>query len=118
MKDIITFVEDLYRDFNKRNIENVIANMTEDVQWANGMEGGYCSGQQQVREYWTRQFSMVNPTVTPIEIDVDGDVARVKVHQVVHDLKEQLLLDQLVVHVFKFQDGKVKRFDIEESAPR
>ena len=116
MKDIITFVEDLYRNFNSRNIETVIANMTEDVQWANGMEGGYCSGQHQVRDYWTRQFSMINPTVTPIEIDVDGDVARVKVHQVVHDIDEKLLLDQVVVHAFRFQDGKIKSFDIEESA--
>ena len=41
MSNLINFFQDLYKNFNDRKIELVIVNMTEDVKWANGMEGGY-----------------------------------------------------------------------------
>ena len=54
------FFQQLYQDFNARNIDLVIAHLTEDVQWANGMEGGFIHGHDGVREYWTRQFKLIS----------------------------------------------------------
>ncbi|HEX5154094.1 MAG TPA: nuclear transport factor 2 family protein [Parafilimonas sp.] len=52
MEDIKSFFKNIYQDFNKRNMESVIDNMTDDVRWANGMEDGYIYGRAAVREYW------------------------------------------------------------------
>ncbi|HMG86558.1 MAG TPA: nuclear transport factor 2 family protein [Terracidiphilus sp.] len=60
-----------YRDFNSRNIDAVISCMHPEVEWANGMEGGHVHGKDEVRAYWTRQFTMLNPHVEPIQIEPD-----------------------------------------------
>ena len=45
----------------------------------------------------------------------DGATA-VEVHQVVHDLNGTLLLEETVLHVFRIEGGKVKRFDIKSAS--
>ena len=112
MKDVKSFFKNLYRDFNERNIESVINNMTADVQWANGMEGGYVYGRDAVREYWTRQFGLINSKVTPLKIEEDKEIVKIKVHQVVYDLNGNLLADEIVEHYFHLRDGCIIRFDI------
>jgi len=114
MDNINHFFQELYTHFNERKIDQVIARMTDDVKWANGMEGGYVYGQNGVREYWTRQFAMVSSNVTPLAIEAENGVVRIKVHQVVHDLNGKLLADEIVYHFFHLQDDKVARFDIGE----
>jgi hypothetical protein len=39
-EDRLQDIERLYVLFNRREIEAVLARLTEDVHWANGMEGG------------------------------------------------------------------------------
>jgi hypothetical protein len=116
MDNINSFFQELYKFFNERNIDLVIAQMTDDVKWANGMEGGHVYGHNGVREYWTRQFTMVRSNVTPLEIDKEDGVVQVKVHQVVHDLNGKLLADEIVYHFFHLRDNKVALFDIGEKA--
>ena len=107
-----------YRDFNARNIEAVISQMHPQVEWANGMEGGHVHGKDAVREYWTRQFKTVNPHVDPVSIDPDtNNHWVVTVHQVVHDIKGNLLLDTTVYHTYQFRDGLISRMDIAETSP-
>ena len=60
-----------YRDFNARRLEAVLARMQPDVVWPNGMEGGYVYGHEGVRNYWTRQWAILDPHVEPIEITRD-----------------------------------------------
>ena len=112
LEHIKSFFENIYQDFNERNIESVIDNMTEDVQWANGMEGGYVYGRDAVREYWTKQFNLINSKVKPLQIEGDGDVIKIKVHQVVHDLNGNLLVDEIVTHYFHLRNDSITRFDI------
>src|SRR5258706_2198540 len=65
----------IYENFNKRNIDFVINNMTSDVKWANGMDGGFVYGNEGVREYWTKQFKLVSSNVTPLEIgEKNGEI--------------------------------------------
>lgn len=106
----------IYDRFNARDMESVLAAMHEDVTWANGMEGGHVHGRDGVRTYWTRQWAMVDPHVEPVGFSAtpDGEIV-VEVHQVVRDLDGNLLVDQMVGHIFRIENGLVKRFDIRGS---
>ena len=95
-----------------------------DVAWANGMYGGYAYGREAVREYWTGQWAIVSPRVDPVGFrsKADGSIA-VEVRQSVRDLEGRPvqgqahgLEDKMVTHLFRFRDGKVARFDIEDAA--
>ncbi len=109
-------VEQLYRGFNSRDIDSVLAALSEDVAWANGMDGGHVHGREAVRAYWTQQWAAIDPRVDPVQIteSEDGSTA-VEVHQVVKDLEGKLLLDETVRHVFHIKNGYVTRFDIENA---
>jgi ketosteroid isomerase-like protein len=115
MTDDVELLRHVYARFNARDMEGVLAKMHEDVVWANGMDGGYVNGRNGVREYWTRQWGMVDPRVEPVGFSrsSDGDVM-VEVQQVVHDLEGNLLLNRVVGHVFRIEDGLIRRFDIRD----
>ena len=112
MDSINTFFQELYKNFNDRQIEKVIGHMTENVRWANGMEGGFVYGHEAVRAYWTRQFAMISSIVTPLEIDDQNETVTIKVHQLVHDLNGKELSDEIVHHIFHMQNNKIAEFDI------
>jgi hypothetical protein len=103
-----------YLDFNARRIDAVLARMHPDVDWPNGMEGGRVLGHDEVRAYWTRQWSLIDPHVAPLKIEPD-EVGRtvVTVHQVVRNLDGKILVDQIVHHAYKIRDGLIERMDIE-----
>ncbi|HEY4294340.1 nuclear transport factor 2 family protein [Luteibacter sp.] len=103
----------LYDGFNKRDIEAVLAELADDVAWANGMEGTHVHGRDAVRDYWTFQWSVIDPAVKPLSVACgEGGVAIVEVHQVVRDLQGQILLDEVIHHSFRIKDARVLRFDI------
>ena len=105
-----------YRDFNARRIEDVLARMHPDVEWANGMEGGHVNGREGVRAYWTRQWSILDPHVEPMSIERDQDSRYVvEVHQVVRDLQGNILVDTIVHHAYRLAAGLIERMDIEQS---
>jgi hypothetical protein len=105
----------MYAAFNARDIDTVLAAMRPDVEWPNGMEGGRVHGHDGVREYWTRQWSMINPKVYPVKVSEDelGRVV-VDVHQLVRNLEGVVVLDQMVRHVYVMQGGLIKSMDILE----
>ena len=113
MSDEVELLKCVYDRFNARDMETVLAAMHEDVIWANGMEGGHVRGTNEVRSYWIRQWAMIDPHVEPVAFadGPDGEVI-VEVHQVVRDLNGNLLADKMVGHVFRIENGLVKRFDI------
>ena len=122
MADDIALLSAMYDRFNARDIEGVLGALTDDVAWANGMEGGHVHGREGVREYWTRQWAIVSPHVEPMNFEraPDGSIV-VEVRQSVRDLQGRPLQDQphglkdkTVGHVFSLQNGKVTRFDIRE----
>jgi hypothetical protein len=107
-------IEKAYAAFNGRNIDDALATMQPDVQWSKAWEGGYISGHAEIKEYWMRQWTEINPKVAPVGFihRKDGSL-EVKVHQVVKDLTETLLFDGLVKHIYTFKDGLIKTMDIE-----
>ena len=109
-QDLLTAI---YAAFNARDIDAVLATFHPAVDWPNGMEGGRVHGHAGVREYWTRQWKILDPRVEPQRIDEEeGGGTVVEVHQVVHDLAGNKLVDQIVQHVYSIKDGLILRMDI------
>jgi hypothetical protein len=108
-------VKAAYSYFNARDMESALQTMHEDVDWPNGMEGGRVHGHAGVRDYWTRQWGMIDPHVEPVGFatEEDGRIA-VTVHQVVRQLDGTLLVDQLVEHVYRVEDGLILSMEIRE----
>lgn len=106
-------LQNIYDAFNKRDIETVISMMADDVKWANGMEGGYVFGRDNVRDYWRRQFEMFSPQLEILEIKTDDAQSVIKLRQIVRDLDGNLLDDKTVEHVFTFdENGLITLFEI------
>ena len=103
----------IYKAFNARHIDVVLAKMHPNVDWPNGMAGGRVLGTQNVREYWTRQWKLIDPKVDPISITElpDGEID-VEVHQVVHDPSGNLFVDQIVHHVYTIRNGLIEKMEI------
>jgi hypothetical protein len=104
-----------YAAFNARDVDAVLAVMHPDVDWPNGMEGGRVRGHAGIRDYWTRQWGMIDPHVEPRRFTTD-DAGRVvvDVHQVVRNLSGQVVSDQMVQHVYVVQDGLIRSLEIRK----
>jgi hypothetical protein len=111
-------LEAAYRAFNTRDIDAALATMHPDVAWPNGMEGGYVHGHRDVRDYWTRQWAIIDPHVEPLdfEVDADGRIV-VNVHQVVRDLAGQVKADRVVQHVYELREELIVRMEIRTPTP-
>jgi nuclear transport factor 2 (NTF2) superfamily protein len=109
------FVEAIYAAFNAREIDRLLALMTPDVEWPNGMEGGFEHGREAVRAYWTRQWAMIDPQVTPLAVGAAADGRLiVRVRQVIRDLTGATLRTGTVLHAYTFVGGLIARMDIGE----
>ncbi|MGA8442154.1 MAG: nuclear transport factor 2 family protein [Candidatus Sulfotelmatobacter sp.] len=86
----LSLLRNAYAAFNARDIDSALATMQPDVAWPNGMEGGMVHGHEGVREYWTRQWGLIDPHVEPVTFDLDeaGRVV-VGVHQVARNFPEK-----------------------------
>ena len=110
---IETILKQTYRHFNDRNIDATLAVMHPEVDWPNGMEGGIEHGHEAVRNYWTRQWALIDPHVEPVQFnrEEDGRI-NITVHQVVHDMNGNLLIDHVIHHIYTIQDGLIKSMEI------
>jgi SnoaL-like domain len=105
-----------YDAFNARDISAALTLMHPQVDWPNGMEGGRVLGRDAVREYWTRQWKMVDPHVDPLAFSNDAAGRTiVDVHQVVRNLDGNVLLDRMVKHSYLVESGLIRSMEIDES---
>lgn len=113
MADTKTLIERAYAAFNKRDIDGALALMTQDVSWPKASEGGKIVGKEAIRAYWTREWGEFDPNVEPLAIsDGDGGKVFVRVHQLVKDLKGDVLSDSEVIHVFTMNAGLIAAMDL------
>jgi hypothetical protein len=76
-----------YRALNARDIDAIPTKMHPHVDWPNGMERGRVEGQDNMRDYWTRQWGTLDPHAEPVSIEDDEAERNVaRVHQIVRDL--------------------------------
>ena len=105
-----------YAYFNARELDAVLRTMHANVDWPNGMEGGRVHGHDGVRQYWTRQWGILDPHVEPVGFrDEKPGVVAVSVHQVVRDLSGAVLVDQMVEHVYRIEDGLIREMRIRNA---
>lgn len=102
-----------YVAFNARDIDAALALMTPDVTWPTAFKGGFARGHEEIRAYWTEQWSEIDPHVEPIAFHRDeaGHI-RVEVHQVVRDLAGAILADSHVSHRFTLEQGLIQAMEV------
>lgn len=111
----LDLIKKAYNAFNERNIDEALSTMQPDVQWSKAWEGGYISGHDEIKKYWTRQWNEINPNVEPIGFNErQNGSLKVEVHQNVKELNGALIFDGTVKHIYTFKDGLIKTMDIEK----
>ncbi len=104
-----------YEAFNARDIDGALATMHVDVDWPNGMEGGRLHGHREVREYWRRQFDLIDSRVEPQHIvQRSGGQVVVTVRQVVRDRAGNVISDATVEHCYVINEGLIERMVIND----
>ncbi len=105
----------LYEAFNTREVDACLAAMTPDVDWANGWEGGRVVGRNAVRDYWQRQWAVIDSTAEPTAVTErpDGTI-EVAVHLVARDKEGKVLSEGTGRHVYEFRGDLVARMTIED----
>lgn len=112
--EIQDLIKKAYTAFNARDIDTALSTMHPDIQWPKAFEGGYVSGHNEIREYWTRQWTEINPKVEPVGFTERQDgTLEISVHQLVKDLQDNIVFDGPVKHIYTLQDGLLRRMDIE-----
>ena len=103
----------IYDAFNTGDLDTVLAEMTDDVQWARAFKGGFVEGQTAVKEYWIEQGKDISAHNEPLSYCRD-DEARicVEVHQVVRDTKGDVVAEANVGHRMTMSDGKIQKFEV------
>jgi len=103
----------VYAAFNARDLDAVLAALHADVDWPNAGEGGRVRGHDGVRDYWTRQWAVIDPHVEPVRFATD-EAGRtiVDVHQVVRDPAGVVTADEMVRHVYVVTDGLIRSMEI------
>src|ERR1044071_9486615 len=111
--ELFDLLAEAYAAFNARDVDRVLATMHPDVDWPNGMEGGYVHGHAAVRDYWRRQWRSIDPHVEPqrFAVEDDGRIT-VHVHQVVRDLSGRVVTDQMVRHVYRVENRAIRHMEI------
>ncbi len=117
-KSMTTQLTDLikkaYSAFNERDIDKALSTMQPEVQWSKAWEGGYISGHNEIKKYWTRQWIEINPYVEPIGFNErQNGSLEVAVHQKVMDLQGKSMVDGTIKHIYTFENGLIKTMDIE-----
>jgi hypothetical protein len=113
-KPIQDLIKKAYSAFNARDIATALSTFHANVEWPKAFEGGYVSGHDAVRKYWTRQWTEINPHVEPIGCsERPNGTFEVTVLQNVKDLNGNLLFDGTVKHIITIQDNLFRRMDIE-----
>lgn len=107
-------IEKAYAAFNTRDIDAALTTFHSEVEWPKAFEGGYVRGHDEIRKYWTRQWSEINPHVDPVGFaERQNGTLEVRVHQLVKALQGGPIFDGVVKHVYTVRDGLLQRMDIE-----
>ncbi len=109
----IELLRTAYAAFNARDAAAALALMTPDVALPRAFKGGFVRGHEEIRAYWTEQWSEINLHDEPVAFHpVEGGQVLVEVHQVVRDLAGTVLTNEHVGHRFTFKDGLIQDMEV------
>ena len=111
---IQNLIKKAYSAFNSRDIDIALSTFHSNVEWPKAFEGGYVCGHDAIREYWTRQWTEINPTVQPLGFtERQNGTFEITAHQLVKDLQGNSLFEGNVKHIYKMEDGLLRKMEIE-----
>jgi ketosteroid isomerase-like protein len=103
----------LYDAFNTRDIDAALGMLHPDVKWPNAWEGGYVTGREAVRDYWTRQWAEIDSTATPITFETLPDrQIRVLVHVRALNRDGAVVWDNMTTHTYIFDTDMIRSMEI------
>ncbi|MBC8068409.1 MAG: nuclear transport factor 2 family protein [Deltaproteobacteria bacterium] len=109
----IALVRAAYEAFNARDIDAALATMAPDVAWPKAFKGGSAHGHQEVRAYWTEQWSEIDPHVEPVSFHFEaGGRVLVHVYQVVRDMAGDVIDHGQVGHRFTIESGSIRTMEV------
>lgn len=112
--DTTTLIHRMYAAFNRRAVDEVLSCMHPNIHWPNGWEGGYVDGHEAVRDYWSRQWAVLDPEVIPLGIEwLPDHRAKILVRQTVKDRAGSLLSAGTVTHLYTFEEGLITAMEIQ-----
>jgi hypothetical protein len=110
--DRVAILRRLYDAFNVRDVDAVLAQLTDDVVWPNVLDGTTLHGRDDVRAYWQRQFAEIDPRVEPVSFVRADDGVAVEVHQIVRTLDGENRSDTHVAHIYRFRGDLVAEMHV------
>jgi ketosteroid isomerase-like protein len=105
--DKVRLLSELYRAFNRREIDRVLSALSPTVRWPNVLEKRELRGHAAVRAYWLEQFETIEPRVEPVEFEARDDGVAVRVRQRVTIKATGQVTEASVTHTYTFGDGLV-----------
>ncbi|WP_158590115.1 nuclear transport factor 2 family protein [Amnibacterium setariae] len=107
----------VYRAYSAQRLDELLGLVTTDVDWPDG--NARLHGRAALRAYWTEQWSRTRTEDVPIGVArVDDRTSAVLIDQVVRGLAGEVRSRARVLHVLRFDDGRIARLDIVPLAPR
>ena len=106
-EDKVRLLSDLYRAFNRRDLDRVLSALSPSVRWPNVLEKTELRGHAAIRSYWLRQLETIEPRVEPIEFEERQGSVAVRVRQVVTVKATGQVSESSVTHTYVFNDGLV-----------
>ena len=109
----VASLEQAYRLFNQRRIDDLLAMMIDDVRWPDVPHGIVLEGKAAIRQYWETQFSLAAPHVIPTGFLEVGDDLVAVIEQCIFDLLGNLIAEPVVVyHRYTFNTGLISRMTV------
>ena len=106
-EDKVRLLSDLYRAFNRRELDRVLAALSPSVRWPNVLEKTELCGHAAVRSYWLEQLETIEPHVEPVEFAERHGRVSVRVRQVVTVKATGQVRESSVTHTYAFDEGLV-----------
>lgn len=103
-------LERAYLLFNARDVNALLAMMTDDIEWPDVANGVVLRDKDAIRSYWEGQFAVADPQVQPTEfIPVEDDLVAVVDQRVLDRRGEPITALTVVFHRYSFRDELVRR---------
>lgn len=107
---LIELLRAAYAAFNARDIDAALVLMIPDVAWSKAFKGSFVRGTEEVRAYWTEQWSEIDPhTCRAGCLSPGGCWAGLgRGASVVRDLVGTVLADEHIGHRFTIEHGLIQ----------
>jgi hypothetical protein len=110
VRERIILLERAYCHFNERQVDALLAMMTDDVEWPDVAHAAVLHGKDQLRRYWESQFAVVDSRVLPTDFSRSRDEIVVVVDQRILDREHKAVsAPRVVFHKYSFDKNLIRR---------